>query len=37
MSPQRFRVEEGDLPEKRVSGIMEERPELDSGRRSYGR
>jgi hypothetical protein len=34
MSPQRFRVEEADLPGERVSGIMDERPELDSGRRS---
>jgi hypothetical protein len=31
MSPQRFRVEEGDLPGERVSGIMDERPEMDSG------
>jgi hypothetical protein len=34
MSPQRFRVEEGDLPGERVSGIRDERPKLDSGRRA---
>jgi hypothetical protein len=35
MNPQRFRVEEGDPLGERVSGIMDERPELDSGRRSH--
>jgi hypothetical protein len=30
MSPQRFRVEEADLPGERVSGITDERPEVDS-------
>jgi hypothetical protein len=30
MSPQRFRVEEADLSGERVSGIMDERPKLDS-------
>jgi hypothetical protein len=28
---QRFRVEETDLPGQGVSGIMDERPEVDSG------
>jgi hypothetical protein len=32
MSPQRFRVEETGLSEEGVSGIMDERPKLDSGR-----
>ena len=32
MSPQRFRVEEVDLSGEGVSGIMDERPKLDSGR-----
>ena len=32
MSPQRFRVEEADLSGEGVSGIMDERPEVDSGR-----
>jgi hypothetical protein len=32
MSPQRFRVEEAGLPGEGVSGIMDERPEVDSGR-----
>jgi hypothetical protein len=30
MSPQRFRLEEADLPEEGVSGIMDERPKVDS-------
>jgi hypothetical protein len=30
MSPQRFRVEEADLSGEGVSGIMDERPEVDS-------
>jgi hypothetical protein len=34
MSPQRFRVEEAGLPGEGVSGIMDERPKLDSGRLS---
>ncbi len=32
MSLQRFRVEEVDLPGEGVSGIMDERPKLDSCR-----
>ena len=31
MSPQRFRVQEADLSRERVSGIVDERPKLDSG------
>jgi hypothetical protein len=31
MSPQRFRVEEAGLPGEGVSGIMDERPKVDSG------
>jgi hypothetical protein len=31
MSPQRFGVEEADLPGEGVSGIMDERPKVDSG------
>jgi hypothetical protein len=32
MSLQRFRVEEGTCPGEGVSGTMDERPEVDSGR-----
>jgi hypothetical protein len=32
MSPQRFRAEEAALSGEGVSGIMDERPKLDSGR-----
>jgi hypothetical protein len=32
MSPQHFAWKSGDLPGEQVSGIMDERPELDRGR-----
>jgi hypothetical protein len=32
MNPLHLRVEERDLPGERVSGTMDERPELDRGR-----